>query len=263
MTTKTKSTPLILITNDDGYTAKGIHVLAEIAMKIGEVVVVSPEGPKSAQSHSITVKDPVRFYEKKLHSGYKTYACTGNPADCVKIGIHEILDRKPDLILSGVNHGSNLSASIFYSGTIAGAIEGCLNQIPSIAFSHEDHHQKPDYSAVEQYIPIIIEKFLANPLGVGYCLNVNFPSSRAEDIVGLKIARTADGYWKEKFLKRSDPFQHDYYWLTGEFINNEPQSIDTDIWAYDHNYVTVVPIHLDLTAHQLIESMRVTWEAKK
>lgn len=247
--------PLILVTNDDGITAPGIRCLIKIMNTIGEVVVVAPNSPQSAMGHAITINDTLYVKEEKIDSGpQKEYSTSGTPADCVKFGIHELLDRRPDLCVSGVNHGSNASINVIYSGTMSAAIEAGMNGIPSVGFSLLDFDWDANFEPCEKYIKTIVESVLKNGLQKGLILNVNFPLTEKNDIRGIKICRQAKAQWIEKFDKRKNPLGRNYYWLTGEFVNQD-KGEDTDEWALKQGYVSVVPVQYDLTAHHYIQEL--------
>ena len=245
--------PLILITNDDGYKAPGLLHVAELARRFGDVVVVAPVKGQSGMSHAVTLTEPIRIKLKSEEHGMVVYSCTGTPADSVKIALNQILKRKPDLVISGINHGSNASVSLFYSGTVAGCIEGCLNGIPSIAFSVDNHQPDADFSLALKYAARIIPQVLKQGLPEYTCLNVNFPDILPEDCLGIKVCRQTMGVWKEEFERRLDPLGRDYYWLTGYFSNLEPEDENTDEWALQHNYAAIVPVKVDVTNHKALE----------
>jgi 5'-nucleotidase len=251
-----KKEKLILITNDDGYQAKGLKVLIEVVKPLGEVVVIAPTESRSGMSHAITVKHPIRVKKIKEEPGLTLQCCNGTPVDCIKLAINKLLYRKPDLILSGINHGSNSSASILYSGTMAAALEGCLNGIPSIGFSLLDYSPDAEFSGTIRYISEIIHKTLTAGIPAGTCLNVNFPKVNSQNFKGVKICRQTRGLWIEEFDKRTDPQQKTYYWLTGEFKNLEPDADDTDEWALKNNYVSIVPVQTDLTSYRTLDHFR-------
>ncbi len=254
----TENKPLILITNDDGVDAKGIKFLAETVKDFGKVVVVAPAQPMSAQSHAITVRDPLRYKLVSSTENFEVYVCNGTPVDCIKLGLHQIMSNVPSIILSGINHGPNLSASVFYSGTMAAAIEGCLNQIPSIGFSLDDFSHNADFSQTRPYIRQIVQQTLEQGLANNVCLNVNFPAKPEASIKGVKIVRQLHGKWREEFIQREHPHGGHYYWLSGDFISMEPEATDTDTWAVENGYVSIVPTQLDLTAHHFIQNLK-TW----
>lgn len=253
-----KKKPLIFITNDDGYQAKGINALIDSVKGLGEIVVVAPDGPRSGFSNAITSISPLRFYPYKIEEDLKIYVCTGTPVDCVKLGIGEVLEgRLPDLVITGINHGSNAAVSVLYSGTMGAAIEGCLFKIPSIGFSLLDHAYDADFSISQKYTRLLSEKVLEEGLPIGTCLNVNIPQSK--DIKGIKIGRQTKGKWVGEYKKSTDGGNFDVYWLTGQFSNEEPQEIDTDESILADNYVSVVPVKVDMTDHEYIEKLR-HWE---
>jgi len=241
--------PLILITNDDGDSAKGIQVLTRIMQQLGDVIVMAPDGPRSAQSNAITVTHPIRYKLIEQSEGLTRYICTGTPTDCVKLALNEAVPRKPDLIVSGINHGSNAAVNVIYSGTMGAVLEGCENGFSSVGFSICDHSFQADFSRFEKYVLEISRKILQNPLPHGVCLNVNAPVG---EIKGVKVARQCDGQWTKEFAKRVDPVGRNYFWLTGEFTNFEPEATDTDEWALANGYVSVVPTKIDLTAYDFL-----------
>ncbi|MCK5855847.1 MAG: 5'/3'-nucleotidase SurE [Bacteroidales bacterium] len=254
------SKPLILVTNDDGITAPGIRKLIELMRKLGKVVVVAPEDPQSAMSHAITIKCPLVYKEIEITEDYKEYSLNGTPVDCVKFGLHRLLERKPDLIVSGINHGSNASINIIYSGTMGAALEGAMGEIPAIGFSILDYNHDADFSRSEEYILKIAKQVLEQGLDKGIALNVNFPKLVADnDYKGLKICRQSKAYWKEDFAERNDPRNgKPYFWLTGTFTVNENDE-STDEWALENYYVSIVPVQFDFTAYQQIEKLK-NWE---
>jgi 5'-nucleotidase len=247
--------PLILISNDDGVQAKGLHALIEAIEPFGDIFVVAPEKGESGKSHAITITHPVRVSKIQENSHTVIYSCTGTPVDSVKLAINQLMPRKPDFLVSGINHGSNASISVIYSGTMGAAVEGCLNGIPSIGFSVLDHSNNADFSIAKAYIGSIFNNVINNGLPLGICLNVNFPVVPIDKIKGIKVCRQTKGVWKEEYEKRKDPHNHDYYWLTGDFHNYEPEAKDTDEWALANNYISIVPIHVDLTSNAGIKHL--------
>jgi len=245
--------PYILITNDDGADAKGIEVLTRLMMQIGDVVVVAPDVARSAQSNALTVIHPIRFKKIEEREGLLRYSCTGTPTDCVKLALNEIVVRQPDLVVSGINHGSNSAINIIYSGTMGAVLEGCENGILSIGFSICDHSLEANFSYFEKYVLQITREALKNGLPHATCLNVNAPVG---EIAGVRVARQCDGRWTKEFAKRTDPHGKAYYWLTGHFENHEPESNDTDEWALEHGYISIVPTKIDLTAYVAIDGVR-------
>ena len=251
--------PLILVVNDDGITAPGIKALIEVAEKIGEVVVVAPDSPQSGMGHAITLGKPLRLKENKLFEPIKAYECSGTPVDCVKIAVDKVLKRKPDLCISGVNHGSNSSINVIYSGTMSAAVEAALEGIPSIGFSLLDFSWEADFSHAKEYIEKIITQVLINGLAEDTLLNVNIPAKTEESLNGMKICRQAYAKWQEEFDERKDPHGRPYYWLTGKFVNKD-KGEDTDEYALANNFVSVVPVKFDLTAHQGINHINQHWD---
>jgi len=242
--------PLILVTNDDGIDAKGILALIEMVRPLGEVVVMAPFHANSGMSHAITVKVPIRYKKIREEENLTVYGCNGTPVDCVKLANSELLSRKPDILVSGINHGSNASISIMYSGTMGAVIEGCVNGIQSVGFSLLDYASDADFSQIIDHGRKIVQNTLENGLPEFTCLNVNFPAIKREEIKGVKVCRQAKGTWKEEFDKRTDPRRGEYFWLAGYFENNENGSVDTDEWALAKNYISVVPVEIDFTAYE-------------
>ena len=251
--------PLILVTNDDGITAPGIRTLIEVMTSIGDVVVVAPDSPQSGMGHAITINSTLHVEKVTIDKGpQEEYSCSGTPADCVKLGVKQILDRRPDLCVSGINHGSNSSINVIYSGTMSAAIEAGVEGIPAIGFSLCDYKWSANFDACKTYVKAITENVLKHGLDSGTVLNVNFPNLDKKDIKGVKICRQAKANWEEEFDKRTNPQGREYYWLTGKFVNLD-RGEDTDEWALANGYVAVVPIQFDLTAHQSIQQLN-TWE---
>jgi 5'-nucleotidase len=248
--------PLILVTNDDGITAPGLRALVKIMSDIGEVIVVAPDSPRSAMGHAITINSILHC--KKIKSDNINtiqYSCSGTPADCVKLAINEILDRKPDICVSGINHGSNSSINVVYSGTMSAAIEAGIQGVPSIGFSLLDFKWNADFKPFKNYIEKLTLEVINNPSSKNLILNVNLPKLKENQIKGIKICRQANTTWLEKFDKRSNPMGEKYYWLTGTFLNND-NGIDTDEWALDNGYISVVPTKFDLTDHNMIQTLK-------
>ncbi len=254
-----KKKPLILVTNDDGITAPGIRTLIEIMSEIGTVVVVAPDSPQSGMGHAITVNNTL-YLNKVSTDGAEIieYNCSGTPVDCVKMAVHEILKQKPDLCVSGINHGSNSSINVIYSGTMSAAVEAGIEGIPAIGFSLADFNWNADFEPAKPFIRKIVLETLKNKLPDGTVLNVNFPKLKAEDIKGIKVCRQAKASWAESFDKRKTPYGRDYYWLTGQFVNDD-KGQDTDEYALENGYVSVVPVQFDMTAHHAIQSLN-TWD---
>jgi 5'-nucleotidase len=246
--------PLILVTNDDGVEAEGIKALKEVAREFGNVVVLAPDAAQSGMSNAITVKFPL--FIKKVHQekGLYIYKSNGTPVDCVKLAFHALLPRRPDLVVSGINHGSNSSSSVHYSGTLGGAREGILNATPAIGFSLVDFRHDADFSHARPFVRQIMRQVLEYGLPEGTFLNVNVPGGNG--LKGIKVCRQAHGKWVEEFVERNDPRDQKYFWLTGFFQNLEPNATDTDEYALTHNFVSVVPCNLDITHHAAIEQLR-------
>ena len=248
--------PLILVTNDDGITAPGIRALISVMNEIGEVVVIAPDSPQSGMGHAITINSTLECNKITIDSGPQIeYSCSGTPADCVKLGINEILQRKPDLCVSGVNHGSNSSINVIYSGTMSAAIEASIEGVPAIGFSLLDYNWDAEFSHIKKYIKNITLKTLKEGLPKGITLNVNFPKLNHDNIKGIKVCKQADTYWIEKFDKRVNPQGKEYYWLTGEFINKD-QSEDSDEFALLNGYISIVPVKHDLTDYESINKIQ-------
>lgn len=254
------SKPLILVSNDDGITSKGIRVLISVMKKLGEVVVVAPDSPQSGMGHAITIGETLRLYEEDIFEDVVAYKSSGTPADCVKLAKHYVLkDRTPDLVVSGINHGSNTSISVLYSGTMSAAIEGALEGLPSIGFSLCDYSSKAEFSHVEEWVEKIARQVLERGIPKGIALNVNFPPKRNEPIQGIKVCRQADAKWQEEFTERYDPTGRKYFWMAGNFVNFD-HGEDNDEWAIANNYVAIVPCQYDLTAHHAISQMNKDWD---
>ena len=244
--------PLILVTNDDSNLAPGIHALTEAMREIADVVVVAPDQAQSGMGHAITIKVPLHFRKTHQEEGLTIYTTNGTPADCVKIALHKLLDRKPDLVVSGINHGSNSSVNIIYSGTMAAVLEACMGGIPAIGFSIHDYSLEADFSKAKHWAVQIAQKVLEEGLPKDVALNVNFPKLNGTDYHGIKVCTQAKSYWKEDFDERIDPRNgKPYFWLTGTFTVLE-ENENTDEWALDKYYVSVVPVNFDFTAYDAI-----------
>lgn len=250
---------LILVTNDDGITAPGIQSLVETASKFGKVVVVAPDSPQSGMGHAITMNQPLRFDKNnQFGSEVESYHCSGTPVDCVKIAVSNILNRPPDLLVSGINHGANSSINIIYSGTMSAAMEGAIGDIPSIGFSLLNYAWDAQFDTSKMVCEKIIEQALIFGIPTNTLLNVNIPDVSLENFKGYKVCRQAKAKWVEEFQERTDPFKRNYYWMTGEFVNMD-KGEDTDVWALEHDYASVVPVQFDLTAHHAMERIN-NWD---
>ena len=248
--------PLILVTNDDGISAPGIRTLISAMNELGEVIVVAPDSPQSAMGHAITINSTLQCNQVKIDDGPQIeYSCSGTPADCVKLGINEILDRKPDICVSGVNHGSNSSINVIYSGTMSAAVEASIEGIPAIGFSLLDYSWNANFNEIKKYLINITKQALLNGIPKGNALNVNFPKLKEKDIKGIKICRQANAYWVEKFDKRVNPQGKEYYWLTGKFINKD-NGHDSDEWALANGFISIVPVKFDMTDHENISYIK-------
>lgn len=247
--------PLILITNDDGISAPGIRALIAVMKTIGDVLVVAPDKPQSAMGHAITLNNTLYLDKISSENAEITeYSCSGTPVDCVKLAVNEILNRKPDLCVSGINHGSNSSINVIYSGTMSAAVEAGIEGIPAIGFSLLDFDWNADFEPIKSFVKKIVLETLQNKLPPGVVLNVNFPKLKENDIKGIKICRQAKAFYAQKFDKRQTPSGKNYYWLAGEFINQD-KGEDTDEWALENGYISVVPVQFDLTAHHSIQQL--------
>jgi 5'-nucleotidase len=246
------SKPLILVTNDDGIVAPGIRALTEVAAQFGEVIVVAPDAPQSGKGHAITIHDPLRLRKVNVFEGIEAWECSGTPVDCVKLAKHVLLKgRNIDLCVSGINHGSNSSINIIYSGTMSAAMEASVEGINSIGFSLCDFSFDADFSAAKVWAEKIIRQMLAHPLQEGKLLNVNIPKLPVSEIKGAKVCRQCDGRWVEEFIEGRDPGGRPYYWLSGKFVNQD-EGTDTDEWALHNGYISIVPSMHDLTDYKTI-----------
>ncbi len=251
-----KGEPLILVTNDDGITSPGIQALAETAASFGRVCVVAPDKPQSGMGHAITVNSALRVTPAGFKNVSRAYSCTGTPADCVKVAIYHLLDEKPDLCLSGINHGSNTSINVIYSGTMSAALEGALERIPSAGISLCNNNIGADLTAARHVTGTLIKKLLQIKADSRLCLNVNIPDVPLGKIKGVHICRQGHGNWKEFYEEHKGDKGLEYLWLTGTFENFEKRKTDTDLWALENNYVSVVPIHADMTDYKELKKVR-------
>ena len=247
--------PLILITNDDSMKAPGIRALISYIRPFGRVVVVAPDRPQSGTAHAVTIAHPLRLELITKETDYEEYSCNGTPADCVKLAFKIVMRRRPDFLFSGINHGTNASINIIYSGTMAAVLEGALAGVPSVGFSLDNYSLKADFGPCARFVKTIASSVIANGLPNGVCLNVNIPDVPESEIKGIKVCRQAEGTWEEDFDEREDPHGSKYYWMKGVYamIGNGQ---DTDQWAVENNYVAVVPVHFDLTANSALETLR-------
>lgn len=241
------SKPLILVSNDDGIDAKGVHALVDRLIKFGDVVVVCPDAPRSGQSMALTVNSPLRVTRVEDYKGAKMYKTNGTPVDCVKLAMHNVLDRLPSLVVAGINHGSNASINVVYSGTMGATFEGCAYGLPAIGFSLTDHSPNADFEPCFPFIDAIVKGVLERGLPKGVCLNVNIPNSVVPP-TEMRLTKSCKGNWTDEYKEYIDPNGGKFYWLTGKFVNDEPDNPDTDEWCLSHGIVSVVPVMLDRTA---------------
>jgi 5'-nucleotidase len=256
---KKKTRPVILITNDDGIMAPGIRNLVEAVKDLGKVVVVAPDKPQSGMGHAITIGLPLRLHPVTIFEGVEAFQCSGTPVDCVKLAVDKVLHRKPDICLSGINHGANHSINVIYSGTMSAAVEAAIESIPSAGFSLLDHSVEADFTGARKYARLVVQQMLSSHLDKHTVLNVNIPAVPAELIKGIRICKQAYAKYEEDFVERSDPNGKKYFWLTGEFVNFD-KGRDSDVWALEHNYVSVVPVQFDLTNYVLKSKLEKTWK---
>lgn len=249
--------PLILVTNDDGLHAKGIMCLVEELRTLGEVVVLAPDGPRSGMSSAITSHVPIKVKKEREEENLTVYSCTGTPVDCVKVAINEVLGRKPDLLVSGINHGSNSAICVLYSGTMGAALEGTIFGVDSIGISLTDQDQNADFTEAARYSGIIARKVLNEGLPPGICLNVNVPN--VKNPKGIKVCSQTKGQWINEFRKGNEENEELVFWLTGDFRNDEPHNPDSDEWALANGFVAITPTKIDMTSYDYISSIK-HWE---
>ena len=252
-----KSEKLIFLSNDDSYSSKGFAAAIEIARQFGRVIAIAPEVPQSGMSQAITIHNPLRLRKVREEEGVLVYSLDGTPVDCVKMALdHLFKDEKIDLMISGINHGSNAAVNVLYSGTMGAAIEAAFYNIPSIGLSLTDHDLDANFEGAVKYGKQIVEAVLNGDLPRPLCLNVNVPNIPCNEIKGIRLSRQTRGYWREEFYKRTDPHGRDYFWLTGAFSNAEPEAQESDEWALANGYVSVVPVQVDMTAYGQMEQLR-------
>lgn len=247
--------PLILIANDDGYHSPGIRKLVDCVRDLGRVLVCAPESARSGYSCAFSAADYLRLKRRHNMGDTEVWSCSGTPVDCVKLALDQLCGgRRPDLILSGINHGDNSSVNNHYSGTMGVAMEGCMKYIPSVAFSSCYYNEDANLEPLRPYIRDIVGRVLRRGLPKGVCLNVNFPA--AEQFKGVKACRMCYGSWINEVVKQRHPRGYDYYWMVGEYHNDEPQAEDTDQWALHHGYVAITPTQMDVTAYDFLDELR-------
>ena len=245
--------PLLLLSNDDGYQAKGIQCLVEVLQPMADLIVFAPDGPRSGSSAALTSDRPVGVKCLSDRPGLKLYGCSGTPTDCVKLALHAFVPRVPDMVIGGINHGDNSSVNVHYSGTMGVVIEGCLKGIPSVGFSLCNHDADADFTPTYPYVRRIIKEVLDKGLPKGTCLNVNFPDTSS--LNGIRICRQTVGVWTKEYVSCNHPRGNAYFWLTGAFQNDEPEAEDTDHWALDHGYVAITPTKIDVTDYEWMKRM--------
>ncbi|MGO4289924.1 5'/3'-nucleotidase SurE [Chitinophaga sp. RAB17] len=250
---------VILVTNDDGITAPGIRALIEAVKPLGKVVVVAPDSPQSGKGHAITIGTPLRLNQVDIFEGIEAWQCSGTPVDCVKLARDKILHGKPDICVSGINHGANHSINVIYSGTMSAAMEAAIEGIPSVGFSFLEYSYDADFTLPKKVAYQVTRRMLESDLPPGTLFNVNIPIVSEQEFKGLKISRQADAKWVEEFDERRDPHGKKYYWLTGEFKNRDTGE-DTDVWALDNNYASIVPVQFDLTNYSLKKKLEADWK---
>ena len=248
--------PLLLISTDDGYLAKGINCLVEMLSDLGDIIVCAPEDARSGFSCAFSATAPLRLQCRAQRPGVEIWSCTGTPVDCVKMALAEIVPRTPDLVIGGINHGDNASVNAHYSGTMGVTLEGCMKYIPSVAFSLCDHREDADFEPLRPLIHEIIQRVLHEGLPLGVCLNVNFPLLEESGYKGVRVCRMAKGTWGQEVTKCHHPRGYDYWWMVGSYTNDEPEAEDTDNWALTHGYVAITPTQIDITAYQAMDKIK-------
>ena len=248
--------PLILISNDDGYEAKGINQLVDMVRDMGDVLVCAPDGARSGMSCAFTATAPLTLTLRRREAGVEVWSCSGTPTDCVKMALAELCPRKPDLVLGGINHGDNGSVNTHYSGTMGVVLEGCMKYIPSVAYSLCDHDANADFEPLRPYVRQMTRWVLKNGLQEGVCLNVNFPLLEDGTFQGVRVCRMAKGTWDNEVTRCHHPRGYDYWWMVGRYQNDEPEAEDTDNWALLHGYVAITPTRIDVTAYEAMEKLK-------
>lgn len=248
--------PLILVSNDDGYNAKGIQELVRMVRDYADVLVCAPDGARSGMSCAFSATIPLTLTLRSKEDGVQVWSCNGTPVDCVKMALDELCERKPDMVIGGINHGDNASVNSHYSGTMGVTMEGCMKYIPSVAYSLCDHDEDADFKPLEPYIREMTQRVLAEGLPIGVCLNVNFPKTEYGPYKGVKVCRMCKGSWYNETSKYHHPRGYDYWWMMGHFTNDEPEAEDTDRWALERGYVAITPTTMDLTAYEAIDKIK-------
>ena len=248
------SRPLILISNDDGYHAKGINCLIEWVRNFGDVIVCAPERARSGFACAFSATTPLTLKQRRKQDGVEVWSCNGTPVDCVKMALAELCPRKPDLVIGGINHGDNASVNIHYSGTMGITMEGCMKYIPSVAFSLCDYRDDADFEPMRPYVCQMVQRVLKEGLPLGVCLNINFPLR--VQFKGIKVCRMAKGTWGNEVTRCHHPRGYDYWWMVGTYTNDEPDAEDTDNWALNHGFIAITPRQIDVTAYEMLAKMK-------
>ena len=250
--------PLLLISNDDGYQAKGIRQLVEMLSDYGDILVCAPDSARSGSSCCFSVTTPLTLTLEEKRPGVEIWSCNGTPTDCVKMALAELCPRKPDMVIGGINHGDNASVNTHYSGTMGVTLEGCMKYIPSVAFSLCDHRADADFEPLRLYIREITRRVLQDGLPLGVCLNVNFPllGDPRTSYKGVRVCRMAKGTWSSEVTKCRHPRGYDYWWMVGHYRNDEPEAEDTDNWALNHGFVAITPTQIDVTAYSAMDLIK-------
>ena len=248
------SRPLILISNDDGYEAKGINCLTDMLSDLADILVSAPDSARSGFACAFSATMPLTLTLRERREGVEVWSCNGTPVDCVKMALAELCPRKPDMVVVGINHGDNASVNVHYSGTMGGTLEGCMKYIPSVAFSLCDHREDADFEPLRPLVRQLTARVLAEGLPRGVCLNVNFPL--VDEYKGVRVCRMAQGTWGNEVTKCHHPRGYDYYWMVGHYVNDEPEADDTDNWALTHGYVAITPTRIDVTAYEAMERIK-------
>ena len=250
--------PFILISNDDGYQAKGINSLVDMIRDMADILVCAPESGRSGMACAFSANDPLVLVPQRQEEGLEVWSCNGTPVDCVKLALEELCkERRPQMVIGGINHGDNASVNAHYSGTMGVTLEGCMKYIPSLAFSLCTHDWFADFESLRPYIRKIVRKVLDDGLPKGVCLNVNFPV--VDQFKGVRVCRMAPGTWDNEVVKCRHPRGYDYWWMVGRYNNDEPEAEDTDNWALRHGYIAITPTKIDITSYEMIEQMK-NWD---
>ncbi len=250
--------PFILISNDDGYQAKGINSLVDMIRDMADILVCAPESGRSGMACAFSANDPLVLVPQRQEEGLEVWSCNGTPVDCVKLALEELCkERRPQMVIGGINHGDNASVNAHYSGTMGVTLEGCMKYIPSLAFSLCTHDWFADFESLRPYIRKIVRKVLDDGLPKGVCLNVNFPV--VDQFKGVRVCRMAPGTWDNEVVKCRHPRGYDYWWMVGRYTNDEPEAEDTDNWALRHGYIAITPTKIDVTSYEMIEQMK-NWD---